>query len=136
MQAQVVERTRGLGIGNDVGGTGCPVTDREASTARGLGLPIEFGMVIDRVESLRPRGETRVTPRADLRHSRVLQVGVRIDEAGHQYPVDVVFDERTSSLLKCVDDPIAGSHVFDSSAGNRNSTVQDGWGGDRNDEPS
>jgi hypothetical protein len=92
-------------------------------------------MVIDRVESLRPRGETRVAPRADLRHSCVLQVGVRIDEAGHEYPVYVVFDEGTPRLFKGVDHPIARSYVFDSPAGNRNSTVQDGWSGDRNDEP-
>ena len=134
MQAQVVKCARGLGIGDNIGSTGCSITDREASTPRGLGLPIKLCVVIDRVESLRPRGETRVALRSNFRHSRVLQVGVRIDEAGHQYPVYVVFDERSSRLLKCVNHPVTGSHVFDSSTGNRNSTVQDGWSGDGDDK--
>ena len=58
-----------------------------------------------------------------------------VDEAGHEYPVYVVFDEGTPRLFKGVDHPIARSYVFDSPTGNRNSTVQDGWSGDRNDEP-
>ena len=107
MQAQVVECARGLGVGDNIGSAGCSITDREASTPRGLGLPIEFGVVVNRVESLRPRGETRVALCPNFRHSRVLQVGVRVDEAGHEYPVHVVLDERTSSLLKGVDHPIA-----------------------------
>ena len=102
-----MECARGLGVGDNVGSAGCPITDREASTTRGLGFPIKLCVVIDRVESLRPRRETRVTLCPNFRHSRVLQVGVRVDEAGHEYPVHVVLDERTSSLLKGVDHPIA-----------------------------
>ena len=134
MQAQVVKCARGLGIGDNIGSTGCPIADREARTPRGLGLPIKLCVVIDRVESLRPRGETRVALRSNFRHSRVLQVGVRIDEAGHQYSVDVMLDERTSSLLKCVEHPIARTDVLNASINDRDCAIENRRCGDGDDK--
>ena len=60
---------------------------------------------------------------------------MRIDEAGHEYPVYVVFDEGTSRLFKGVDSPIARSYVFDSPARNGIAPSKTDGAVDRNDEP-
>ena len=133
VQPGVVQgRGRG-GVRHHVGGGGRAALQEQARARGRVPCPVQAARVVDLVEGARPVVETPILPRAHGGHARVLQVRVRIDEAGEQHAVKVAFREGKASLRERVDDPVARSHVLDAPVAHGDSAVEDRGGGDRDD---
>ena len=133
MQARVVQgRGRGR-VCHHVGGGGRAAFQEQPCAGGRVASPVQAARVVDLVEGARPVVETSVLPGAHGCHARVLQVRVRIDEAGEQHAVKVAFGEGKTALRERFDDPVARSHVLDAPVAHGNSAVEDRGGGDRDD---
>ena len=133
MQASVVQGRGSGGVRHHVGGGGRAAGQEQARARGRVASPVQAARVVDLVEGARPVVKTAVLPRAHGGHARVLQVRVRIDEAGEQHAVKVAFSEGKAALRERFDDPVARSHVLDAPVAHGNSAVEDRGGGDRDD---
>ena len=133
VQARVVQgRGRG-GVRHHVGGGGRAALQEQARARGRVASPVQAARVVNFVEGARPAVETAVLSGSHGRHARVLQVRVRIDEAGEQHALKVAFHEGKAALRERLDDPVARAHVFDAPVAHGNSAVEDRGGGDRDD---
>ena len=80
---------RGFGIGHYVGGAGRARFEEHLRAGRRIFTPIQTACVVDGVEPADPVGHPSVLLDTNFGHSRVLQVRVRIHEAGKQNPIKV-----------------------------------------------
>ncbi len=129
MQSCVVQRRRGLDVGDDVGDGGRSGGDHGAGSRRGIRPPIQTPLV-HRLERMRPFLEARVAPLPHLGHAGVLQVRVRVDETGGEHARPVHLVEGDSAGVQLAQHPSAVAHVTDAPRGHRDRAVADRRGGD------
>ena len=138
MHALRGEGAHGLGVGHDVGRRRGAGLNHHACAPIGGFLPwasfLQFG--IHRVETDLPSAEAVIGATAHFRHVGVLQVGMRVDQAGGDDAVPVVFDDTSVGghvVFQLVEHPSAGAHMHHAASGHGHGTIQHHRSGDGND---